>query len=523
MVLTSALRRAAQVNGEGAALVADGRPITWRTLCDRVSRIAGGLGAAGIKAGDRVCVLSHNRPEFLEIQYATSWAGGVLVPLNFRFAVAEICHSIKMTGSRLLVADAFFADVVGAVAREVQGLRVIWIGGNAELGGPHYEMLASASPIEDSSLGNDQLLAGIFFTGGTTGLPRGVGLTLQNIRVHLLEMRHALEYERRSVYAHIMPMFHLAGFGMGHALTLATGTHCFLDQFSAARCLRLIADQGVTHLSIVPTMLAAILDELEAARGPGSAAAVDALKSVEMIAYGAAPIPVVLLERLLQLLPEVRLRQFYGMTELSGACVTLGPEHHGLDARSLDRMSCAGRVMSTSEAKTVRTDGSDCAPDEPGEILVRGPQVMHGYWNDPEATAQAVKNGWMHTGDVGSIDQDGFIRIRDRSKDMIVSGGENVFSIEVEGAIASHARVLQIAIIGLPDSRWGERVHAVVVIKPDDATDGLQAELEEHCRGRIANYKIPKSWTFSSKPLPLSGVGKVQKQKLKAEVLDHAT
>jgi len=498
----------------------------WRTLRDRVARGAGGLRSLGIEPGDRVSILSLNGAEFLEAQYAAAWAGAIIVPLNFRFALAELRHAIHSTQSRLLIADTAFASVVDLVCREIPDIRILWLGDGAPERAPSYESLLIHDPIEDRSVDRDDSLAGIFFTGGTTGTPRGVALSNGNLRVHFLEMRYACEFDRASVHPHILPMFHLAGFGVCHALTSAGGAHCFLPQFSPEGCLDLISRHRPSHLSLVPTMLAMVMDEFESrdpgpGPGPGDGVA-PALAALKMLTYGAAPIPLALLERVIRLLPQLKLRQFYGMTELSGACVTLGPEHHGLTAEIRSRMASVGQSMSTSEIMIAREDGSPCSTNEPGEILARGPQVMVGYWGDAAGTAQALRNGWMHTGDVGCMDEQGFITIFDRSKDMIISGGENVFSIEVENALANHPRVSQCAIIGVPDLRWGERVHGIVVLRPEETTPTQQLahELEEHCGSLIARYKVPKSWTFRTEPLPLSGVGKVQKQKLRTDFIN---
>lgn len=521
MSITSALKRAGQVAGDHLAVVTNDANISWRMLNERVARLAGGLRQAGIAPGDRVCILSLNRPEFLEIHYATAWAGAILVPLNFRFAAAELRDAIRKTSARLLIADPFFAETIRQVRQDVDGLRVIWTGGADAPDADRYERLLQAAPIDDQSTGQDQSVGGIFFTGGTTGSPRGVAISHASLRIEFLELRQALEFDKSSIYVHMMPMFHLADFGMGSALTLTAGTHCFLDQFTPQACLDLIKRYRPTHLCLVPTMLSMVLDEAQAQASSGGSA-MDLLSSVKMIVYGAAPMTPALLDRIRAVVPGVKLRQFYGMTELAGACVTLAPEDHDSAPDKAHRMRSIGQSMATSEIRIVREDGSICAADEPGEILVRGALVMQGYWEDPEGTAAVLKDGWMHTGDVGSIDRDGFIKIHDRTKDMIISGGENIFSLEVENALARHPKVLQCALVGLPDPKWGERAHAVVVVRAPDVGDALSKEFETHCRGLIAGYKVPRSWTIRSEPLPLSGVGKVQKQKLRAEIIGHA-
>lgn len=521
MTITQALKRASQVACSRTALVNGDKVLSWHALTERVATIAGGLKAAGVEPGERICILSLNRPEFLEIHYAVAWAGGILVPLNFRFAAAELRDAIRKTGANLLIADASFAPVVQDVTGQIEGLRVIWIGTGDAVDGERYETLLDADPIDDLSIEREQATAGIFFTGGTTGSPRGVAISHSGLRVEFLELRQALEFDRESIYVHLMPMFHLAGFGIGSALTMAAGTHLFLDQFSPPACLDLVARHKPTHLSLVPTMLSMVLDEAEARSAAGEAG-IEVLSSVKMIIYGAAPITPALLDRLQRLVPGVKLRQFYGMTELSGACVTLAPEDHDAAPDKVHRMRSIGQSMASVEIRIVAEDGRECGYDEPGEIVVRGPLVMQGYWADPEGTAEVLRDGWMHTGDVGSMDRDGYISIHDRTKDMIISGGENIYSLEVENALACHPKVVQCALVGIPDAKWGERAHAVVVVRPDDVAGVLSQELDAHCRQLIANYKVPRTWTVRHEPLPLSGVGKIQKQKLRAEIMADA-
>jgi acyl-CoA synthetase (AMP-forming)/AMP-acid ligase II len=331
-------------------------------------------------------------------------------------------------------------------------------------------------------------------------------------------MQSSLELRADSIYLHATPLFHLADCGIGHAVTFAAGAHSFLAQFDASTCLTKILQDGVTEINLVPTMLATLLDAAEGE--PGNIA--PALAAVRTVAYGGAPIPAPLLHRLLARLPNAKFRQFYGMTETCGACTSLPPEFHvpGVDAA---RLRSVGQAMPFAEIKIIAPDGGERPRGEAGEVAIRGPQTMRGYWNDPDATSHALRGGWIHSGDVGVMDANGFVTIIERLKDMIISGGENIYSAEVEQVIAAHPSVVACAVIGLSDRRWGERVHAVVVRRSHVESGELRRDLEARCRDLIAGYKCPKSWDIRTEPLPLSSLGKVNKAKLREEAVSYAS
>jgi long-chain acyl-CoA synthetase len=518
MSLTSIVRRAAQVNARGSALTDGSVRTSWSAFADRVSRVAGGLVALGLQPGDRVAILAVNHASFLELQYAVLWAGGVLVPVNYRLSSSEISYIVGASAACMLVADPQFGRVVRDVASSVPALRrIIWFSGSQTLGGSPYAWLASHDAIEDRSESRTDDTAGIYFTGGTTGRPKGVVLSQLNFLSQASAMQSSLELRADSVYLHATPLFHLADCGIGHAVTLAAGVHSFLAQFDAGACLKKILGDAVTEINLVPTMLAALLDVAESEPHDTTAA----LAAVRTVAYGGAPIPPPLLDRLLARLPNAKFRQFYGMTETCGACTSLPPEFHakGGDAA---RLRSVGQAMQFAEIRIVTPDGAERPRGEAGEVAIRGPQTMRGYWNDPDATSHALRNGWLRSGDVGVMDEDGFVTIIERLKDMIISGGENIYSVEVERVIAAHPSVVACAVIGLPDERWGERVHAVIVRRPDVESGELRRDIEACCRDLIAGYKCPKSWDIRLEPLPLTSLGKVNKAKLRDEASSHA-
>lgn len=518
MCLTSSVTRAAQINPEGLAIAGPGA-VSWKAFAKRVNGVADGLGVFGVRPGDRVALLSLNRPEFLEAQYAIWAAGAVLVPINHRLAVSEIVDILRDAEISCLAVDADHASVALEVLGSVENLRALIalqepeaLQASASVPVVSLAQLRETDPasVDPRAPNGDETTAAIFYTGGTTGRPKGVMLSHRSFSVQALVMANALQFQADSVYLHATPMFHLADFGIGLALTVAGGAHAFLPRFGAVQAVERIAEVGVTEVNLVPTMLAAMLDQLTASQA-------SVLMNIRTVAYGGSSIAAPLLQRLMQVMPNARFRQFYGMTELCGGCTTLPPERHVVDGPLAGKLRSAGQALPMMEVAVKSTDGAVLDNGQVGEIVVRGAQVMRGYWRNSAATEAVLRDGWLHTGDVGSIDDDGFVTIIDRIKDMIVTGGENVYSVEVESTLASHPDVTACAVIGLPDPKWGERVHAVVVKRPN--ANLSESDLDEHCRARIAGYKRPRSYEIREDGLPLSGAGKVRKAQLREEAL----
>lgn len=510
MSLTSAVRRAALVQPRGLAIRDGTQPLTWPAVAERVARLAAGLRAMGVRKGDPLAVLALNSARHFELLFAAWWAGAVLVPLNTRLAAGELAWILRHAqAGRCVTDDAMSAVAAAAVAQaRVDGHAVAL----ARLDDATWTALLAHPPMPDASP-DFESLAGIFYTGGTTGLPKGVRLSHRNMAFAAGGMLRDLALAPRSVYLHAAPMFHLADFGIGLATTLAAAGHAFMDRFTPEAFYGHLRDHAVTHVQLVPTMLAAVLD---------APCRDDALLArLERIAYGAAPISQALLRRLLQACPQARITQFYGMTECCGATVMLPPERHVLEGPMAGKLEAAGQVVPGFELR-IADDGDAALPaGAVGEIQMRGPALTDGYWQDPDQSAAAfTADGWLKSGDAGRLDGDGFLYVVDRLKDMIITGGENVYGSEVENALASHPAVRACAVVGLPDPTWGERVHAVVVL---DAEAGATAQdLDAHCRARIAGYKVPRGYAFVD-ALPLSGVGKVQKQVLRARYRDQGS
>jgi long-chain acyl-CoA synthetase len=506
MNITHGLRRALQVNPHGVAILEGERKLTWAEIGDRVSRLAGALRQLGVASGDRVAVLMLNSTRYLELYLAVSWAGAVIVPLNVRWSVAENRDALLDCTARLLVVDDTFMESGNAIVAAIPGLSLVHADeSDTPAGIARYEtMLAAASAIPDAMAGRDDP-AGIFYTGGTTGRSKGVTLSHGNVTFNALQSFAENVFPPDAIYLHAPPMFHIANGWSMYCMLLSGGVNVVIKTFSPEAVVGAIERFGVTHMLLVPTMIQMLVDYPGIVRRN--------LSSLRKIVYGASPISEALLDRAMARLPHVRFMQAYGMTELSPLATVLMPEDHVGSGRAKGRHRSGGRAAFGVEIKIVDAQGRPVPPRTIGEIAVRGDNVMLGYWNRPEETAKAIIDGWMHTGDGGYMDEDGFVYIVDRIKDMIITGGENVYSTEVENVVAQHPAVAQCAVIGIPHPQWGEAVHAVVVVKPGVTLE--PAELITFCRERIGGYKCPRSVDVRTEPLPVSGAGKILKRELR--------
>ncbi len=506
MNITHGLRRALQLKPRGIAILEGERKLTWAEVGERVSRLAGALRQLGVAKGDRVAVLMLNSSRYLELYLGAGWAGAVIVPLNIRWSVAENRDALQDCAARLLIVDNAFMEAGKALAAAIPALTLVHADdGEPPAGVAGYEsLLAAASPTPDAMAGRDDL-AGIFYTGGTTGRSKGVMLSHGNLTFNALQSLAEGFTPRDAIYLNAAPMFHIAnGAGMFSTL-LNGGTNAIIKAFAPEAVTQAIERFRVTNTLLVPTMVQMFVDH------PGIEGR--DFSSLQQIIYGASPISEALLDRAMARLPGVRFMQAYGMTELSPIATLLTPEDHVGAARAKGRHRSAGRAALGVEIRIVDSDDRPVPPGTVGEIAVRGDNVMMGYWNRPEETAKAVVDGWMHTGDGGYMDEEGFVYIVDRIKDMIITGGENVYSTEVENVVAQHPGVLQCAVIGIPHAQWGETVHAVVVVKPGTTLEA--DDLVDFCKERIGHYKCPRSVEVRTDPLPMSGAGKILKRELR--------
>jgi len=502
--LTQAVHRNAQIRGKKIATVHGDRQQTWRQFKDRVARFAAGLNKLNINEGDRVAILALNSDRYYEYYFAVPWAGACVVPLNIRWSPVENAYSLKDAGAKVLVVDDAFAKMIPALKAQGVTLDHIIFNGDGQMpeGCISYEkIITDNEPAEDAYRKNDDL-AGIYYTGGTTGFPKGVMLTHTNVWTSAIALVTEVGLKEEDRVLHAAPMFHLADGAMSQGGMLAGSTHCFIPMFTPDSTIKAIADYKATHAILVPVMIQMTINHPDIKTAD--------LSSLAFILYGASPIAESVLIQAMETFPNASFAQGYGQTELAPLATMLGPEYHVTEGPNAGKLKSAGKAICCVEIKIVDEDGNCLPSGDIGEIAVSGPNAMVGYWNKPEETAVSMRNGWIHTGDAGYMDEEGFIFLVDRVKDMIVSGGENVYSAEVENAVMNHPAVDQVVVIGIPSEEWGEQVHAEVILK--DGQSAAQEDIISKTKEFIANYKCPRSVTFRTEPFPLSGAGKLLKR-----------
>ena len=424
-------------------------------------------------------------------------------PLNLRLAPKEMEYILKDSGTEVVFVDAPFAHVVDRV-REAAGIkRVVLMGSGDVAHDLTQDNLISAGEAAIPDEPDEDEPAILMYTGGTTGLPKGVVIDNRAIMLNLYKVAGMVHIDETQVYLHQVPMFHAAGFPGMFGIPATGGVSTIIPLFDPGPILDIVERDRVTITVMVPTMIQMVLDH--------PSYKPQRLATLETLAYGASPMPTALLERVLAISPDLKVIQDYGMTENCGVLTMLSPEDHRAGG---DLLRSAGRPVINTVVSIQDAEGNLLPPGESGEVCARSGNFMREYWNRPEQTEAAFAGGWFHTGDAGYLDDHGYLFLVDRVKDMIVSGGENVYSAEVENAIAAYPGVAQVAVIGIPSEKWGEAVHAIVVMTGDaTATDD---DVKVWCRERIAAYKVPKSVEFRSEALPLSGALKVLKRELRA-------
>lgn len=505
--LTQSVHRNAQIYSKESAYITGDKKVSWNDFRIRVSRAAAGLKKLDIQPNDRCAILSLNSHYYLEYYILVPWAGACVVPLNIRWSVKENAYSLADAGARILFVDDTFAPMVDGLVKEgVQLAHIIYIGSkDCPTGMIDYEsMISDNNPTEDTYRHDDDL-AGIYYTGGTTGFPKGVMLTHKSLWTSAISTMNVMSIDSYTHYLHAAPMFHLADGCMTQSCLIAGACHHFIPAFAPQLFIDAVSTERVTHTVLVPIMIQMTVEALKTQQPD--------MSSLRYLLYGASPISETVLTQAMEALPNTKFMQGYGQTELSPLVTTLSAEYHTTSGPKSGKLKSAGKAISCVEVKIVDEQGQDVGTDTIGEVAVKGPNAMTGYWNKPEETAKSLRNGWVFTGDAGYLDQEGFLFLVDRVKDMIVSGGENVYSTEVENALMKHEAVAQTIVIGIPHEKWGEQVHAEIILHEGKSV--TENELKSFCLEYIANYKCPRSITFRNEPFPVSGAGKLLKREVR--------
>jgi len=490
--------------GRPAVVDGDNR-LSWAELGERVAVAAGVLGELGLGTGRRFAIQAPNSPRFDELKWAGFRAGAVPVPVNWRLAAPEIEHILRDAECETIFVASEFLPVYDAPALAPWRDKLICLTGEAPEGMAHYDDLfagASAAGITPTAAGDDAILQ---YTGGTTGRSKGVRISSTNVISSQLGFAMGLRARPDDVYLHLAPMFHSADL-LAMAWTLVGGAHAYLPAFTPAAFLECVARNQVTSTIAVPTMLMMTLGDPAFEKAD--------LSSLRLLGWGASPMDPEWVRRVAKAFPDIDISNCYGLTETAPDLTLFEPDElRRAIAEDDPAVASVGKPNAIVRLRVVDEAGNDVAEGASGELLARGPNITHGYLNLPELTKTALADGWLHTGDVARIDERGYVYLLDRVKDMIVSGGENVYSSEVEGALYTHPGVHECAVIGLPDDTYGEIVTAVVV--PTADTDLDADTLIAHCRPLIAGFKLPRRIEFVE-TLPKSAMGKILKTDLRA-------
>ena len=490
MIYVHSLGRASRYYSAGTALAPGDARLSFSELETRVKGIAAALSAHGFSAGDRLALLLPNSPEYIELVYACSWLGVIAVPINTRLSLAEIDR---------VLADAAPHGLVRHSSLPSPTVRISW------------QRVLDQDPLEirddlpPDVVYDPEAIVALIYTSGTTGRPKGVMVTHANILADIHHFNYWMRYTESAVYLHAAPLFHIADFPAMFAAPAFGASQVTIPKFSPQTFCETVERERVSHTVLVPTMINLLTQFPEARRYD--------LSSLDVLAYGGSPMAPELIERTKELLPWSKLVQVYGLSE-TGFLTGLQDREH-----THDRLLSCGRPCPGIDLQVIDESGEQVEAGTRGELAARGANIMRGYWNNPEDSTLAFRDVWFRTGDIGYQDSHGYFYILDRLKDMIVTGGENVYSGEVEAVIYAHPAVREAAVFGIPDPKWGELVMACVVPRPGMAL--TVEELVAHCRQSLASYKIPRRVEFLDTELPKSGSGKVLKRMLREQFWAH--
>lgn len=506
LTLTSILERTVRLFGARPAIVDPQGTWSWAEFGDRVARAAGVLQSLEIGRGDRYGIICRNGYRNAELMHAGYWMGAIPVPVNFRLAPPEIAYILDNAGCRRLMVENVFADMLAAPELSPWTDKALIIGSPAGDARPAYDaLMAKAAPLPAYEEAMEDEEALLVYTGGTTGRAKGVPLSHLNIVANAMQIGLAVAPRPDDVFLHVAPMFHSADL-LASPFTLAGGAHVYLPKFTSQAVFEAIEAYGVTSSMLTPTMIIVMLQDPDFDKYD--------ISTLRQVIYGSSPMAVEWIRKALERFEGVEFIQAYGLTE-TAPLLTMLPMADHLTAVSTgddEVLKSVGQPLVGVDLKLVDNEGEAVAAGEAGEVVVRGPNVAQEYLKRPDATAEAFRNGWFYTGDIGRLDDSGRLYLLDRKKDMIITGGENVYSLEVEAALYQHPKVHECAVVGVPDEVYGEALLAAVVPAPGETL--TDKELIEHCRGRIGGYKIPRRYVFLDE-LPKSAMNKVLKNELR--------
>jgi long-chain acyl-CoA synthetase len=485
------------------AMVFEGKSVTYREMEDRVNRLANALLDLGLKKGGRVTILAENTYKYMEVYFGAAKAGMSVTSLNFRLSDAELTYITNDCKAIVFFAGDGYEERSLGLKKDLKSIKN-WISldKNTDDYIFYEDLLKRASNADPLIEVDENDMAILMYTGGTTGLPKGVMLSHRNILTAMYGMIIGFSFTFKDTTCYVLPLFHISLWPV-LSLLMVGGKAVILRRPDLGEILRTIRDYKCTHIVLVPTLLTWLVDDPRSNEFD--------LSSLRLITYAGSPMPIEVLRRCVQKFGNI-FTQGYGLTEAAPLVTVLFKEDHILEGPKAKLLTSAGKVGLPVEARIVDENDTPLYPGEVGEIVIRGKNIMMGYWKNPELTAATLRGGWLHTGDMGTIDEDGYIYLMDRKADMIITGGENVYPKEVEDVLYTHPAIKECAVIAAPDDRWGERVQAVVVPKSGQAV--TEEELIKHCKGKLAGYKCPKKIEFWGE-LPKTPVGKILRRDVK--------